>query len=294
MDEKELALWRKAGKITAEVREYARTVVKPGVSLLEATRKIEAKIYELGARPAFPVTIGLNHIAAHYAADFNDTIIFKDEVVKVDIGAQIDGYMGDTAVTIDLSGKYGKLLEASEKALEEAIKVAKAGVEISKIGRVIQDTIESYGFSPIHNLSGHGLVRYDAHTNPSIPNYDTGSGEKLKKGSIIAIEPFATDGKGFIKESNRATIFSQVADKPIRDMTSRKILAEIRNYKELPFSYTWLSPKFSEAQIKFSIKQLMMAGILRDYPPLPEVNNGIVSQFEHTLYIGDETEVLTR
>ena len=291
----ELEKWQKAGKITSQVREYAKTLITPGASLLGVTELIENKIYELGAQPAFPVTISLNHISAHYAADFNDKTIIENDVVKVDIGAMVDGYIGDTAFTIDLSGKYNDLLLASQEALTEAIKIAKAGVKLSDIGKVVQQTIEKRGFSPISNLSGHGIMRYNSHCSPSVPNYETNSDEVLLPGTIIAIEPFATDGKGLIKESNHSTIFSQEIKKPIRDLTTRRVLKEIEKFNGLPFNYRWLGTKFSEGQVKIAIRLLMQAGILRDHPPLPEVNNGIVSQFEHTLYIGEnETIVLTK
>ena len=296
MDNEELEMWKKAGKITAEAREYAKSLVVPGASVLEVTKLVEKKIYDLGAEPAFPVTMGINQVAAHYAADFNDSTIFtENDVVKIDLGAQIEGYIGDTAVTVDLSGKYDKLLEASQEALKAAISIAKAGTEIGKIGRVIQNEIESRGFAPIMNLSGHGITRFDAHSSPSIPNYDTGSSEKLKAGTIIAIEPFATDGKGMIKESVNATIFSQIDKKPVRNMIARKVLKEVERFNTLPFNYRWLSPPLTEGQIKFGLRQLLQAGIVKDYPPLPEVQGGMVSQFEHTLYIGEnETIILTK
>jgi methionyl aminopeptidase len=295
MDLNEIEKWKKAGKITSEVREYAKTLIVKGASLLEVTELIEKKIYELGAKPAFPVTISLNEISAHYSADFNENIIFDNDVVKVDIGAERDGYIGDTAFTIDLTGNYTELLLAAKDALDEAIKVAKANVKLSDIGKVIQNAIEKRGFSPITNLTGHGIERYNTHSSPSVPNYDTRSNEILKANTIIAIEPFATNGLGKIKESNHSTIYSQINSKPMRDITSRKVLKEIEKYNNLPFNYRWLKDKFSEGQIKLGIRLLLNAGNLRDHPPLPEVNNGIVSQFEHTLFIGEnETIVLTK
>jgi methionyl aminopeptidase len=291
----EIEKWKLAGKITAEVREYAKTLIIPGASLLGVTELIEKKIYELGAEPAFPVTIGINQIAAHYAADFNDKTIIDKDVVKVDIGAMVDGYIGDSAFTVDLTGNYSELLLASQEALTKAIKIAKVGTKLSEIGKTVQDTIEKRGFTPIVNLSGHGISRFNSHTSPSVPSYDTQSNEVLKPNTIIAIEPFATNGKGLIKESNFSTIFSLKGEKPIRDMTARKILKEIKKYNGLPFNYRWLGNKFSEGQVKIGIRFLLQAGILKDHPPLPEVDNGIVSQFEHTLYIGeDETIVLTK
>ena len=295
MNQEEIEKWRLAGKITAQVREHAKKIVVPGASLLKVTEELEQMILDLAAELAFPVTMGLNHIAAHYAADFEDEHIFKDEVIKVDLGAQIDGFIGDTAVTIDLSGKYTDLLQAAQEALNNAIKIVKPGVTLGAIGKVIEDTIVSKGFNPVRNLSGHGIQRYEAHTNPSIPNYDTGSNETLKAGTIIAIEPFATTGNGLIKDSNTATIYEQINSRPVRSPIVRKVFAEIKKFNNLPFNYRWLSPQFSVGQIKLAIKQLMKAGNLRDHTPLPEIAGGMVSQFEHTLLITEEgVEVLTK
>ncbi|MGM5485139.1 MAG: type II methionyl aminopeptidase [Nanobdellota archaeon] len=285
---------KEAGQIAAKVREHAKEIIKPGMTLLEATEILEKKIYDLGAEPAFPVTMSLNSVAAHYAADIDDDTVLEDQVIKVDVGAHVDGYIGDTAVTIDLSGEYTKLLEATEEALENAIKKAKPGAKLGEIGRAIQETLAGYGFSPIKNLSGHGVAQYDAHTSPSIPNYDTGSEKTLEKGMSIAIEPFGTDGQGLIKESDNPTIYSQASDRQIRSMMARKVLKEIKKFNGLPFNYRWLTEKFSKGQVKLAIRQLEQAGIIRGHPPLPEVADGMVAQFEHTLYIDDETEVTTR
>lgn len=295
MDLNEIDKWKRAGEIAAKVIEHSKLIIKPGASLLKVTEELEKMIYELGAEPAFPVTIGLDHIAAHYAADFNDDIIFTNQVIKVDVGAMVDGYIGDTAITIDLSGKYSSLLEASKNALNEAIKIIKPGVTLGELGKVIQEEIEKKGFSPIKNLSGHGVGKYNAHTSPSIPNYNTSSNEEIKEGMVIAIEPFATNGKGLIKESTHSTIFAQIDNKPVRSPIARKLFSQIKKFNSLPFNYRWLSSDFSEGQIKLGIRQLVQAGILREHPPLPEVDKGIVSQFEHTVLVTkDETIVLTK
>ncbi len=286
--------YRKAGKIAGQAREYAKTLIRPGAKLLDVAEKVEAKIVELGAQPAFPVNISMNQIAAHYTPVPNDELVFSDQVVKVDIGAQIDGFIGDTACTIDLSGKYSDLVKASEQALTAAIEAVRQNRSIGEIGRAIQDVITGFGFAPIKNLGGHGLQQYVQHAAPSIPNYDTGNPKKLEKEQVIAIEPFATTGQGIVKDSSNAMIYAQVDMHPVRDNFARQALGEIAEFKGMPFCTRWLAGKLPINQLRFALSRLVQAGILREYPPLPEAAAGIVSQAEHTLYIGEEIEILTR
>src|SRR3989344_3118135 len=117
--------YRKAGKITAEAREYGRSLIKTGKPLLEASEKIEEKIFSLGGKPAFPAQISLNEVAAHYCSTPDDKTIFREnDLVKLDIGVHVEGYVADTAVSIDLSKdkRHEKLIRAAEEALQNAIK----------------------------------------------------------------------------------------------------------------------------------------------------------------------------
>ncbi len=286
--------YRKAGKIAGQVREYSRELVKPGAKLFDIAEKIEAKIIELGGQIAFPVNLSLNQFAAHCTPVQGDDIVLKDEIIKVDVGVHVDGFVGDTAHTIDLSGKNAELVKASEEALKAAIEAVKQDKSIGEIGKAIQETINGFGFAPIKNLSGHGLDQYVVHDAPTIPNYDTGNMNKLDKEQVIAIEPFATTGTGKVKDSSNPMIYSQIEIKPIRDMFARKVLKEIEQYNGLPFATRWLAKKFPLNQLRFALSRLVREGILRDYPPLPEVAGGLVSQTEHSLYIGKEIEVLTK
>ncbi len=285
--------WIKAGKISAEVREYAKTLIKPGEKLFDVAEKIESKIVELGGCVGFPVNISLNSFAAHYTPVYNDDLIFRDQVVKVDIGVCVEGAIGDSAFTVDLSGNYSKLVDASEDALKEASKILKPGVTLGEIGKTIYNTINSYGYTPIKNLSGHGLDLYSVHSKPQIPNYDTGDSTKLEKGMFIAIEPFATNGKGMVKESGEAMIFSQVVKRPVRDPVARKLLAEISELKGLPFASRHFVAKYGQGRLRLALRALKQSGIIHDYPPLVEVDNGIVTQAEHSFYIDDEVITLT-
>ena len=287
--------WRKAGKIAAEALAYGKSLIRPGASLLEVTEKIEKKISELGGVPAFPVQISCNEIAAHYCAYSDDKIIFKDQLINLDIGVSIEGMIGDTACCIDLSGKNKHFVEAAEKALEAAIEAVKQKKSLGEIGKAIQEAIESYGLSPVRNLSGHGLTINNIHTSPSIPNYDNHDSKKLKD-QFIAIEPFATNGKGLIYESGEANIFSLKNKKPLRNPVTRKILKEIESYEGKPFCTRWLEKKFHKGYVNLAIREMLNLDMLNEYPPLPDQNKGLVSQAEHSLYIDKDgkVEILTK
>ena len=197
-----------ACQITARVREESKKLVKPGAKYIDVVEKIEERIRELGGKPAFPVNISVNDKAAHDTARPEDEReISCGDVVKIDLGAHINGWPGDTAYTIEVdSDKYKDLLLTTKKALEEAIKITKKGVKVSQIGKTIQTIIQSKGYEPIRNLGGHPLNQYKLHGDFMIPNYDNKSGKTVC--GYVAIEPFATNGLGYVRESNFIHIFS--------------------------------------------------------------------------------------
>jgi methionyl aminopeptidase len=286
--------WLKAGKIAAQVLDHGRLLIKKGTTILEVCNACDKKIYELGAIPAFPSQISCDDIAAHFCPEENDKTMFEEQLASLDVGVCINGAIGDNAVTVDLSGKYTELIKASRDALNAAIKVAQVGTSLSTIGKEIQDAIQSYGYSPIRNLSGHGLAPYNIHDRPNIPNCETGDKTVLEKGMHIAIEPFATTGKGMIYESSPATLYAMVQKKPVRNPFAREVLAHICTFKDLPFTKRWLTAKFGPLKTNIALNEMLRNGIIRDYPPLIEVNHGPVSQAEHTLIIDDKTIVTTK
>lgn len=294
MEKEILDSYLKAGKIVIEARDYGASLIKVGASLKDVCDKIEEKVRSLKGELAFPVQISLNQIAAHYCPDDDDTVIFKEgDIAKLDIGVHINGYVADTAISVDL-GNHAELMKASREALDNALKLIRPGVTLGEIGKVIQQTISSYGFAPIKNLSGHGLGEYEIHTKPTIPNFDTGDSTRLKEDQVIAIEPFATTGKGMIFESTNATIFSQTDKKPVRSPFAREILAYIQQYRALPFAKRWLVRKFGLGKTNFALRELLQARVLREYPPLPEVEGGIVSQCEHSVIVRDKPIIYTK
>lgn len=285
----------KAGKIASEALTFGKSLVKINADIKGVTDKVEKKIEELGGKPAFPVTVSINEVAAH-ALPKSDDVFKQGDLIKLDVGVHIDGYIADNALTIDL-GNNKQLVEASEKALEEAIKKVKVGVKINEIGKVIESTIKSYGFNPIKNLSGHQIERYEEHAKNgiSIPNYDNKDETKLEKGMVIAIEPFATDGPGLVEEGRDSGIYEVIQIKNVRSTITREILAYIlENYQTLPFSKQWLIKNFPEFKVNFSIRMLEQDGIIYHHKQLVEKGKSKVSQAEHTLLVDDEIKVITK
>lgn len=285
--------WAEAGRIAAKARTFALKKVKQGISLLEATRQIEERIKQLGGDLAFPVQISLNETAAHYCATINDKTILQEHVVKVDIGVHVDGFIGDTAVTIDLSKRHQRMIKAVESALQRALKKVRAGLAVSELGKVIHEAIAEKGLSPIRNLGGHGIKRFEIHAAPSIPNYDNNDRTVLEEGMVIAIEPFATDGAGIVYEGSPATIFSLVEAKPVRLDFIRQIQQDMAQYKGLPFAQRWLEEKYGVAKTRFALSQLLRLGAIKSHPPLIDRNKGIVAQAEHTVLVAKKPVILT-
>ncbi len=270
----------KAGEVLKKVKEEAVKLIKPDVKILEVAEFVESRIKELGAEPAFPCNLSINSDAAHFTPKKNDSRVFKDgDLVKLDIGSHIDGYIADTAVTVDL-GDNENLVEAAKAALKAGIEVVHAGVDTAEIGKAIENAIKEFGYRPVVNLTGHGLLPYLAHAPPTIYNFSIERGVKLEEGTIIAIEPFATNGIGKVVERAECEIYSVVSKKPVRMKMARQILKEVERYKTLPFAKRWLTKAPDVI-----IGKLVRDGILRGYPVLTEVSNGLVSQAEHTIIV---------
>jgi methionyl aminopeptidase len=292
MDKEVLEKYKKAGRIANQALKLGEDLIKPGKGMLEALEKIEEFIIQEGGFPAFPPQISINSIAAHFYPD-EEYLFQEGDMAKLDVGVSIDGYIADNAITYDL-GNNKELVEASREALNEALKMIRPGVKIGDIGRKIQEVITSKGFSPIRNLSGHGLGRYEVHTSPSIPNVYSDNETVLEEGMIIAIEPFATNGAGVVYESGNATIFTLIAEKPLRRPESRKVLEEIKKYKGLPFCSTNLFKIFGKPKTLFAIREMKQIGMLREHPPLIDKNKGLVSQAEHSVIVAKEPIIYTK
>ncbi|MBA2267938.1 MAG: type II methionyl aminopeptidase [Nitrosopumilus sp.] len=280
----------RAGQISAQVRENARKKNHVGRTLYEICDSIESEINERGGKPAFPVNISLNEIAAHYTAEPDDQIVIKDtDVIKIDLGVHIDGYVADTAVTITYDSKYDQLIKIAELSLYEATKIAKCATKSSEIGKTIENAITYNGLKPIQNLSGHSLEQYVIHAGKSIPNIKTyGPSFSLMPNQAYAIEPFVTtkDGLGIVYEGKIRNIFSLVSRKPTKNKDTDEFIIYLWNrFKTLPFAVRWLVNDFAESKAREMLEYLIKKKNIRSYPILVEGNNKVVSQAEHTVFI---------
>ena len=284
-----------AGKIASEVREMARRKYHVGSTLYDICETVESQIRDRNASPAFPVNVSLNEIAAHYTAEPNDqTVVKEGDVLKIDIGVHVDGYIADTAVTVCYDPKFESLVKVAENALAEAVRLAKANTKASDIGKVIEASITKYGYRPIQNLSGHSLQQYTIHAGKSIPNIWTrGSSFTLLANEAYAIEPFVTtkDGQGVVYEGKVRNIFGMTSRKPVKEPEADKLLEEIWNrFKTLPFALRWLNDKYEVKEARRLLDVLVMKKNVHSYPILVEGHGKTVAQAEHTI-IPSETGV---
>jgi methionyl aminopeptidase len=261
--------------------------------------KIESYIIEQGANPAFPVNISKNEIAAHFSPKYIDDSVFnKGDIIKLDVGSHIDGYIADAAITIEIeSNKYIDLIKSSSEALDNAIQIIKPGVSVSKIGVVIESTIKSYNFNPIDNLTGHSLDRYQLHSGISIPNVANSNDKtKLKYGDVIAIEPFSTIGNGHVVSGDGSNIYivkSSLKSRLIREKKLKILFDDISNrFGSLPFAQRWCNNMTNNVDI--SLKKLSFFGVIKHYPQLVEQSRSLVTQKEHTVIVQKrDCEVIT-
>lgn len=299
MDDQVYQNYLKAGKIAAYARDYGIGIIKPGLSFLELAETVESKIVEKGAGIAFPVNIAVNDIAAHYSPFNNDSLVLKHgDVVKLDVGAHIDGYIADTAVTVEIgSNNYGEMIKASEDALDAAIGLIKPGVNLSDVGKKIEETINSYGFKPVDNLTGHSLEYFNLHSGMSVPNVKTMTGGKPKEGDVLAVEPFATNGIGHVYSGKGSNIYicnNTLKARFVRDSRTKMYYTKIKhNFKTLPFAQRWCEELFPTRSDKI-LRRLAFLGITKQFPQLIEDKDSIVTQKEHTVIVTkDGCEVTT-
>ena len=284
----------RAGKIAGEVRENVRNTDWTGKTVYEICEHVESEIIKRGAKCAFPVNTSINEVAAHYTAEPNDPLTIKnDDLVKIDLGAQINGYIADTAVTVCYNPEFDNLVQAAELSLSNAMSMIKVGVKSSDVGRTIEKTIKQMGFLPIANLSGHSLDQYTIHAGKSVPNIWSIGSFTFNENQAFACEPFVTtgDGLGFVHEGKIKNIFALSSRKKTKDKEADKMLDYIwQNFNLLPFALRWLTNEWEEKEARNLLEVLVKKKAVHAYPVLVEGNGQRVTQAEHT-FIPNETGV---
>jgi len=293
MNQQEISDYKKAGEIAKKVVAYAKELIKPEMPLLEIAQKIHKEIEKQGAKSAFPVNLSIDDIAAHYHPFSGDETLATG-LLKIDIGIHIKGFIADTAFSIDLTpdNKHKEMIKANEEALTNALSILSKNPTLNDIGEAIQKTIEDAGFSPIVNLSGHGLEKYEIHSGITIPNYANENPNTLEQGAY-AIEPFATTGEGKIYEGPSGNIYALINPKNTRNSTAKEILEYVmEKYKTLPFSLREMQEKFGPMS-RIAIRQMVQEGILHEFPQLIEQSHKPVSQAEHTFIKSNKEIIIT-
>jgi methionyl aminopeptidase len=200
---------REAGRLVGEVLSELAAHVAPGVTTADLDELAEKRIRRAGATPAFK---GYHGYPATICASVNEEVIHgipsgrrilnEGDVISIDVGASLDGYFGDSAITLavgQVSEEAATLLRVTDESLYKAIEAVKPGGRISDIGHAVQKHVEAYGFSVVREFVGHGIGQ-KMHEEPQVPNYgEPGRGPRLTEGMVLAIEPMVNAGKAAVK-----------------------------------------------------------------------------------------------
>ncbi len=284
----------KSGKIAARVLNEISAEIEPGKKIIKICALAENTIKEYGGTPAFPLNVSINHIAAHSTSPRGDRSEIPDfGLVKLDVGVHIDGYITDTACTIDIDKSLEGFVMATDDALNEAIAMMQPGMELGDIGQIIEKVIKDYGLKPVKNLSGHNLKKYRLHAGKIVPNVKKSKVGTIEVGEYYAIEPFATTGTGMVIDSEYVYIFSNSGiDEPLEGTTEmlRKYLRD--KYGPFPFASRWIGTSSKNIDIISEMKNLLKARAIRGYPMQIEKKGRPVSQTEHTVYISEDGPIV--
>jgi methionyl aminopeptidase len=197
---------RHSGRIVREVLDHLKTLVAPGVSTMDLERAAEAKMKELGAKPAFKgyydypcvLCTSINEEIVH-GIPSEKRVLKAGDIVSIDCGVVLDGYYGDAAITVAVGEtvppELQKLLEVTEASLYKGIQQVLIGNAVGDVGAAVQEFVEANGFSVVREFVGHGIGT-KLHEEPQVPNYGArGHGTRLREGMVLAIEPMVNFGK---------------------------------------------------------------------------------------------------
>lgn len=306
---------RRAAEVHRQVRQYAQEeLIKPGVKLIDMCNGIEQLnkrlVQENGLIQgiAFPTGCSLNHVAAHYTPNTGDeTVLGKDDVMKVDFGTHVNGRIIDCAFTVAFNEKYDPLLNAVKEATNCGIREAGIDARLGEIGAAIQEVMEASEFEmdgkthqikSIENLNGHSIDAYKIHAGKSVPIVKGREMTKMEEGEFYAIETFGSTGTGHVNEEGECSHYMKNFDAPhvpLRMKSTKNLLTHInKRYSTLAFCRKWLDQE-GQNRHGAALKQLCDAGIVDAYPPLADKAGCYTAQYEHTLILRPtRKEILSR
>jgi len=283
----------KAGQIHKEVCKKAREWVKPGEKYIDIAKKIEALIQEKGTSLAFPVNLQRSNIVHYTPIPDDENVVEKDDLIKVDIGIHVNGFIADGAFTVTFDKKYDDMVKFTEQTLKKVLTDLKPGMKVSEIGRRLDEEMKDSKYKIIRNLSGHQLDQWKLHSTKQVNVYETESNATMNPGEAYAVEIFITDGDGWINSSNKFIIFSmKEQQKPVRNPKVKKMIKEIfAKRKSLPFSERYVIEHLGYSKIDFFL--LKQSGNLREYSMLFEKPESKVAQFEDVIYVDKDEVIVT-
>lgn len=315
-----LSDYRQGAEVHRQVRQWAKANIKPGMSLTEIAEGIEDGTRALTGHPGleegdniaggigFPTGLNLDHIAAHYSPNAgNKTILQESNVMKVDFGVHLNGYIVDSAFTIAFDPKYDNLLNAVKDATNTGIREAGIDVRVGDIGAAIQETMESYEIEldgktypikSIRNLNGHDIVQNSIHGGKSVPIVKSNDQTKMEEGEVFAIETFGSTGRGYVTDDLECSHYALKADHPnvpLRVSSARNLLSVIKkSFGTLPFCRRYLD-RLGQEKYLLGLNNLVSSGIVEAYPPLVDIKGSYTAQFEHTILLRPTVkEVISR
>jgi len=286
---------KKAGKIAQDVKKYIKPKIKVGANVYKLISETEAKIEELEGLCAFPVNLCLNNIAAHYTSPIRDDgmEIKEGDLVKIDLGVHIEGYIVDTAFSVSFNEEesLANIIQATEVALDAAKMMAKSKTNTRDIGKKIEDIVKGFKYNPIRELGGHQIERWTVHGKKQLPELGSQGGDVMEAGEVFSIEIFASTGEGSVHNTQYSYIYEinpYSGRVPLRRKTSKQILGFInKNYKTLPFAERWLAKEF-RLGVAFGLQELVQQGKLQAHNVLAEKKGIYVAQTEETIIITEE------
>lgn len=300
----------KAANIHKKVGYHIRQTIKPGMTLNNIATIIEDKINEetnydknnpLERGIGFPTGLSVNNCVAHYTPNYKDIDIILNEtdIIKIDYGVHIKGTIIDSAFTINFDNKYDEFVKISRNLTNYAVSLCRPDVILGELGGDIEEYIKSkeiiidneiYQLKIMGDLSGHMIRQYEIHAGVAVPNIAINYPVRMKEYEYYAIEPFITtgNGKSIIKEPKSHYMFSKNY-KNIKSLNKEEMnLYNIinKNYFTLPFCQKWLyNLNNSSENFNDILYSLEKKNIINSYPPIYDINNSIVSQFEHTIFV---------
>ena len=306
-----------ASSIHKEVRRFLQPYLRPGTKLIDIAKLIELKTFELSNQSksiykgiGFPVGLSVNECAAHWhPLSSNNSILAKNDIIKIDYGTETNGWIIDSAFTICFDQKYDILMEAVKEATQTGLKNIAIDVDIGEWGKQIQEVMESYEITlngktipikAINNLGGHNITKGIIHGGMFLPAVDLRKtlppNYRFNEG-VYAVETFGSTGDNRVNEIGDSTLFRINPNKQekLSDLkldSTKKLLDKIKStFNTLPFTNRYVE-LFNMPNYKTNMKILSNHKYIHAYPPLCVNNGAFTAQYEHTVYIGEDKKII--